>query len=129
MPISKGRGGWQAQDYIALEGARQLRVMTHKTSRGGIQSDATGVTVKDGYETWEMFGDFREQIASNPTGRATEKTIAAQHAAALANIAFVVSRAKAFYVEKDAKATKDAAKEAADEAMSDFNYVGSPMHY
>jgi hypothetical protein len=122
MPISKGRDGWQAQDYIPLEGARQLRVMTHKTSRGGIQSDATGVTVKDGYETWEMFGDFREQIASNPTGRATEKSIAAQHAAALANIDFVVARAKAFYVEK-------AAKKAADDAMADFNYVGSPMHY
>jgi len=125
MPISKGRDGWQAQDYIHLEGDRHLRVMTHKTSRGGIQSNATGVVIKDGAETWEMFGDFREQIARNPAGRATEKGIATQHAAALANISFVVARAKAFYIEKAAKN----AKEQADDAMADFNYVGSPMHY
>lgn len=139
----KGRDGWQSTSTVFIGGKRAVQFITSKGSRG-VATSIHGVMLNDGFITWEMFGDFTEKNVPLVAGaRCTEKAILAQHAHAMKDVDAIVTRAIAFYVIKDARRDAQAKndreqaadqrnadfQDAADDAMSDSNYVGHPMHY
>lgn len=105
MSISKGRNGWQGQDYIEL-GEREIedlgrmviakeriKISTYKGDRGlathatfvrSIPTSTPGVTM----ESHRLFEDFGAVVERNQT-RATEKTVREQHERVMAKAEWI----------------------------------------
>lgn len=109
------RGKWKAESYIPLgpnpfpqtgdeRGFRVLCVTTSKGSRGGLRTYAMVETILPygGYQ-FEVYGDFQETVLSDPTKRATDKSVASQHDTAMSTIETTLARCHAFYDKKDAE--------------------------
>lgn len=94
----KSAHGWKAETEIPFDDGtkRCLRIVTMKGSTGVITSRATAVLLTDMGFLWEPFSDFNDTLSATRQ-RATEKSINAQHSAAMANIADTLAAAKAFY--------------------------------
>lgn len=100
--ISKGRDGWQAETQIDLGiKDRVLIVSSHKTA-GGVVTTSTVNTKKDGFLSWDLFGDFRRRTMFKGA-RCTEKVIRELHQQALDALEQIKADAAAFYEKKDAK--------------------------
>jgi hypothetical protein len=99
--------GWIAETMIPLgEGfEHSLKVSTSKTSRG-VQAAAQCVKpAADGMGySYIMFGDFSALVCRDSELRGTEKAIRLMHERALSDIEEVLKRARAFYLERQAKA-------------------------
>lgn len=101
--IRKGCDGWKAETNVALEAPYILRISTYKSSRG-LVTNAQRFKVERGMISFEMFGDFNQQLLLT-SSRCTEKSVTAQHNSAITAdaICALKSRCTAFYAEKDAK--------------------------
>ena len=82
-------------------GAAQMELSTRKYSNGQIVSAAHIHYAKDGLLTFMMYGDFSKTVL-RIKGRATQKTLDAQHAQAFTpeSIEALKSEALAFYASK-----------------------------
>jgi hypothetical protein len=82
-----------------------LKLRTAKTTRG-ITSSAFVEFLKDGYYSFELYGDFHATVILDTTGRATEKAMRSQHARAFSfeSITALKQQIEAFYAAKHAKA-------------------------
>jgi len=102
--IRKGREGWEARTTIELDAPHILEISTYKSSRG-LVTTATRMEKTDGGSSFIMFEDFHSALIQSKE-RCTEKTITAQHTAALADIEGIKAKCAAWYA---AKALKEAA--------------------
>ena len=100
------RGDLEAETDIELdESGRVIRLSTSKRSGGSIATYATVGTAKPAAGStfasfsFVMFQDFNKAILTTQ-GRATEKTIAAQHQQALAGADALKADVAAFYADK-----------------------------
>lgn len=81
-----------------------LLIGTGKGLRRGLRTYAQ--VQKDegsGCRSYVMFGDFRKAVFEDPTVRATEKAVAAQHSRALQQLDALMAEATAFYAAKAEK--------------------------
>lgn len=102
--LYKGREGWTAETSVELDAPYSLEIRTFKSNRG-LVTTANRMKNENGGQSFIMFSDFTKTV-SLTQDRCTEKTVKAQHAAALAKINSIKAECAAFYV---AKALKDAA--------------------
>mgnify|MGYP001022612851 CR=1 FL=1 len=100
--ISKGRDGWDAETVIDLETKNRVLIITTHKVNGGVANRATVNTKKDGFLSWDLFGDFSKRTVFKGT-RCTEKTVRALHQQALDAVEQIKAEAAAFYQVKDAK--------------------------
>ena len=98
--ISKGREGWEAETEIALDAPFVLEIRTYKSQRG-LVSNVTRFKKENGGKSFIMFGDFVENLILSKD-RCTEKTVIAQHTAAMSDLEGIKSRCAAFYDAKRA---------------------------
>lgn len=127
----KHRDGTEIKTYASLNIPGTDYRLTLCTSKcaGLLRSIASVATHADGFVTMDLFGDYRATLAQS-TARATAKAMAALHADALKSLQAHIELATAHTLAKEAKA-EAARSDVADVelALSDANYVGSPMHY
>lgn len=100
--ITKGRDGWEARTIISLGAPHILEVRTSTTQRG-LVTRATRYKAERGMMSYELFGDFSENVTVTKD-RCTEKSVTTQHRAALADIESIKAKCAAFYAAKAAKA-------------------------
>lgn len=93
--ISKGREGWEAQTDVELDAPYVLEIRTYKSQRG-LVSNVTRFKNENGGKSFIMFGDFTERLILSKD-RCTEKTVIAQHTAAMSDIEGIKARCAAFY--------------------------------
>lgn len=101
VAVVKGRDGWKAESIVEFEGAKKLSIETHKYN-GHLITRASVNTYTD-YGFQHAFGlggggDFSERVLVT-TERATEKTVAAQHAKVMQQLPQIIERAKAHYTK------------------------------
>jgi len=102
--VYRGREGWSAESVVPLADSHSLRVSTYKSNRGGIATFVTRVLdAPDGSFSFEMFEDYSRMVAEKPKTRATEKTVAEQHAFTMARIDEIKAEVAAFYAAKAAR--------------------------
>ena len=99
--MGKGRDGWKAETTIELEAPYIMRISTYKSSRGLVTNATRYKSDGKGMISFEMFGDFNQTITLT-NARCTEKTVAAQHAAALADVEGIKAKCAAYYAGKAA---------------------------
>jgi hypothetical protein len=98
--LEKSRSGWTATSYFLLPtNKRQLRVSTHKGSRG-IQTFIQAVERGDFFESFTMFQDYHRAIAYPELKMATEKAVLSAHNQSIAEIDAIITEADAFYAPK-----------------------------
>lgn len=95
------RGHWTAEDRIDLGNEQQLTILTMKRSSGIVATTATVGTIEGSFVSHQPFSDYSFTLKSNDTGRCTEKSVAAQHAACLSQLDEIKESVKAFYTKKD----------------------------
>ena len=100
--ISKGRDGWQAETVIDLGIKDRVLIVSSHKATGGVVTTSTVNTKKDGFLSWDLFGDFRRRTMFKGA-RCTEKTVRALHQQALDAVEQIKAEAAAFYQVKDAK--------------------------
>ena len=99
MAVKSALLGWRCTTTVEL-GPFQLRLSTHKTSRG-LTSRAACHKLDGTFEVHRMFHDYsREWIHSNPP-RVTEKLVDQQHAAFDSMLESIKKDAKEWYVSKN----------------------------
>lgn len=98
--MGKGRDGWKAETTIELDAPYILRISTYKSSRG-LVTNATRYKAERGMISFEMFGDFNQTVILSGA-RCTEKSVATQHAAALADVEGIKAKCAAYYAGKAA---------------------------
>lgn len=109
MTLQKKARGWQADDVIEFQGRRKLTLSTYKIN-GALVSVATVFKHSgDGILTHAFSygggGDYSERVIVTPGGRATEKTVTAQHARALADhLTAILERARVHYARHPVRA-------------------------
>lgn len=101
MELTKGKDGWRAKDLIDFDGPRKLCVETYKYSGSMITRAAVNTYTDYGFS--HAFGlagggDYSERVIVSAE-RATEKTIAKQHAEAMEQLEQIIQRAKAHYAK------------------------------
>jgi hypothetical protein len=87
------RGALRAETMIPLGvDRRELRITTSKGQRG-LSCHASVVQVSEDGQcfSFAMFSDYSKRLACDHNARATEKTVRAMHAAALAEIPAVLA--------------------------------------
>ena len=90
------RNGWQAKTNIELTAPYRLSIETSKRCGGGVSTNAMVCKVDGGFLTYELCGDFSECVELDRDARSTEKTVAAQHQVALAQLPAILERVYAF---------------------------------
>lgn len=97
------RGNIAAESIFKFEGGKWIVITSNKMCSGGLWSHAQVCEIEqDGVfhvRKFEMFGDFRKQVAMKPA-RCTEKNIRALHEEAIAQIEQIKAEASAFYAMK-----------------------------
>jgi len=97
------RGELNAETIIPLAfESRELRISTHKQNRGIVTGAQVVVNKGDGCFSYVMFGDFTKTMATSQQ-RATVKTIAQQHEAALLSAESVLAEAIVFYTQRSGR--------------------------
>ena len=99
--VTKGREGWEAETVVSINETQALRIRTGKGSRG-VPTSATVVQPTLTGFIWSPFDDYSEELRKGVGLRCTDKTVRAEHEAALADIEGLKSRALAHYERKDA---------------------------
>lgn len=100
--IEKRKDGWRAEDQFPFDGPRRLAVKTYKINGYLVTHAAVNSYYPGGYEHAYGLGaggDFGKYVFRIPGGRATEKTVAAQHAQALAMVPQLIEEARAHYAQ------------------------------
>ncbi|MBD9406272.1 hypothetical protein IB236_13065 [Acidovorax sp. ACV02] len=104
MQIGKGRDGWEAKTAIEMGAAnRVLIVSTGKTNGGMVTRAVVNTDNKDGFLTWDMFGDYSARTVYKGA-RCTEKTVRELHQLALSKIEETLAAARAHYAAKEGAA-------------------------
>ena len=98
--IQKGRDGWVAKTIIALGSKNRVLVISTYKTTGGVVTQQSVNTEKDGFLAWEMFGDFSKRLMHKGV-RCTEKTVTDLHQQALSVSDLTMSEAAAFYAKKE----------------------------
>jgi len=96
--------GWQAENTIPapeLGPNKAIKINTMKRSSGDLTTNAVVVKIENGMMSFMMFSDYNVTLIRKVKGRATEKAVNEQQAAALEMIATVMEKAKAFYAKNE----------------------------
>ncbi len=96
--IGKGNNGWKATTQIDLDAPYVIEISTHK-SLGVLVTNATRYKLESGMKSYMMFGDFSKRIIVTKN-RCTEKSVLAQHAAAIADVDAIKAECAAFYAAR-----------------------------
>jgi hypothetical protein len=102
----KSAYGWQAENQIEapeLGAGKIIVVLTMKRYGGALTTSAQVAEVKDGFMSFAMFGDYRENLIVNRAPRVTEKAVKEQQATALQMIPQVIANAKTYYADQQKK--------------------------
>lgn len=89
-------------DYAGRTVTARLDVTTDKRDGAGVWTHANVMWSGDGFDSCEIFGDFRQTLQHDRGARATQKTIDLQHAANTTpeSLQALTAAAKAFYAAK-----------------------------
>ena len=102
--VFRGREGWTAESVVPLDAPHSLRVSTYKSPRGGLATYVTRVKEEGGGSfSFEVFADYSRIVAERPKTRATEKSVAEQHAFTMARIDEIKAEVAAFYAARAAR--------------------------
>jgi hypothetical protein len=102
----KGAYGWEARNTIPIPelGENKAVVILTMKRYGGALTTSAQVATVEGYRfTFEMFGDYRENLIVNRAPRVTEKAVKEQQATALQMIPQVIANAKTYYADQQKK--------------------------
>jgi hypothetical protein len=107
--MRKGNHGWEAEDVLDFDGPYKLTIQTSKNvSRPGLLSRASVSKHANGMMTHSFGlghgGDYSERLIMDPTKRCTEKSVAEQHAQAMARLPEVLAAARVHYEKFPIKA-------------------------